>query len=57
MRLRVFQLIAVCLLAAQSFGQGELHFCLHSDPKLYGDDANHLTIAPEQCSFDDQRFG
>jgi peptide/nickel transport system substrate-binding protein len=36
MRLRVFQyLIAVCVLVAQSFGQGELHFCLHADPKTF----------------------
>src|SRR5215472_17553817 len=36
MRLRVLQyLIAVCVLVAQSFDQGELHFCLHADPKTF----------------------
>src|SRR5262249_6307329 len=36
MRLRVLQyLIAVCVLVAQCFGQGELHFCLHADPKTF----------------------
>src|SRR4030095_4195375 len=41
MRLRSLQLIAFCvLMVALCFGQGELHFCLHADPKTL----NPLTV-------------